>query len=92
MERAGGNAIDFNRSNIQIGDIVVVSLNNTNARPLIPEQFSFIREFQYDAGGFLTTMNEKAGAGFYATDIRGPLPFVTGIDTEEKYFAYQVIR
>jgi 4-amino-4-deoxy-L-arabinose transferase-like glycosyltransferase len=92
MERAGSKAMDFNRSEIQIGDIVVMPLNNTNTRPLPRDLVLFIHEFQFEAGGFLTDMNEKAGAGFYATDARGPLPFAIGFDTVEKYGAFQILR
>ena len=92
MEKTGSKAMDFRRSKIKIGDIVVMPLNNTNTKPLPPDLVSFIHEFQFEAAGFLTVMNEKAGAGYYATDFRGPLPFAIGSDTVEKYGAFLVLR
>lgn len=92
MEQAGGRPLDLERSNLQKGDIVILPLNNTNVIPLPREQASFFRKFQFKAGGFLSVMNENAGAGFYATDVRGPLPFAIASETDEKYFAYEVIK
>ncbi len=91
MEKAGGRAVDTTQSRIRIGDIIVIPKNNTNTKPLPPDLVSFLREFQYDTGGFLTTMSVDAGAGFYM-DIRGPLPFALAHDTVEKYGAFEVIR
>ena len=91
MERAGGKAMDFMQSKVQPGDIVIMPLNNANVKPLIPDRVSMIREFQFDPGGFLTTMNIAAGAGFYM-DVRGPMPYALAYDTVEKYGAFQVIR
>ena len=92
MEQAGGRAIDFGRSNLRKGDIVVLPLNNSNVLPLPRERVSFLRDFRFTTGGFLTTMNENAGAGFYATDVRGPLPFALGFETDEKYDVFEIIK
>ena len=91
MERLGGKAMDFMQSKVQPGDIVIMPLNNTNLKPLLPDRVLMMREFQFDPGGFLTTMNISAGAGFYM-DIRGPMAYALAYDTVEKYGAFRVIR
>jgi 4-amino-4-deoxy-L-arabinose transferase-like glycosyltransferase len=91
MERVGGKALDVTQSRIRIGDIMVIPKNNTNTIPMPPELVSFLREFQYDAGGFLTTMNIDAGAGFYM-DTRGPMPYALAYHTVEKYGAFRIVR
>ena len=91
MEQAGGKAMDFMQSKVQPGDIVIMPLSNTNLKPLLRDRVSMLREFQFDPGGFLTTMNIAAGAGFYM-DVRGPMPYALAYDTVEKYGAFQIIR
>ena len=83
--------MDFMQSKVQPGDIVIMPLSNTNLKPLLRDRVSMLHEFQFDPGGFLTTMNIAAGAGFYM-DVRGPMPYALAYDTVEKYGAFQIIR
>jgi hypothetical protein len=39
----------------------------------------------------MATMNSAAGAGFYS-DLWGPLPFAIEYQTNEKYYAFRMLK
>ncbi len=90
MEETGGRALELVKSQVNKGDMVVLPLNNTNVLRLPQDRVSFLREFQFKTSGLLTTMNEKAGASFYAASVHRPLPFAIGYETDEKYHVYLI--
>lgn len=90
LAMAGGRPLDWDRSTLQPGDVVVVPLNNTNLRSL-PEAV-VTAPTVLGAGGprGLTTMSKPAGAGFYS-DVWGPNPFGVGRIPPERYLVYTVV-
>jgi hypothetical protein len=91
MELEGGKPSDFARSPVSRGDIMVIPANNTNTRPLSPDWVAPVRAFRYPLGGFLSTMNREAGAGFY-WDGRGALPYAIAWKSVEAYDAVRLVR
>jgi 4-amino-4-deoxy-L-arabinose transferase-like glycosyltransferase len=90
MEAIGAKPFDFQHSDKIAGkDIVIIPSNNTNAS-LLPEDTVSLSEFlQFDSGRNLATMDAQLGAGFY-TAMWGPLPFVVGKVTPEKYYIFVI--
>ena len=91
METLGAKALDFERPAISAGDIIIIPLNNTNIRPMSKEWFVLIQEFQLSTDTVMATMNSAAGAGFYS-DLWGPLPFAVEYQTNEKYYAFRMLK
>jgi 4-amino-4-deoxy-L-arabinose transferase-like glycosyltransferase len=87
MEAIGGKALDFQQSNIERGDIMIIPSNNSNVfESRIPVQsFRLIQVSQITPVSWLTTISRSLGAGFYS-DLWGPLPFVVGSVPVEKYY------
>ncbi|MGD0786061.1 MAG: glycosyltransferase family 39 protein [Sedimentisphaerales bacterium] len=90
MEAIGVKPFDFNHpEKIVSKDIVVIPSNNTNIN-LLPKDAAYLSEFlQFDSGRNLATMDLQLGAGFY-TGMWGPLPFVVGKVTPEKYYIFVI--
>jgi dolichyl-phosphate-mannose-protein mannosyltransferase len=76
MERVGGKPVDFNRSILSRGDIVVTPRQNTNVRPLPEDLVVHLNTVSLSPGGPLSVFFSR-GAGFY-TSVCGPLPFALG--------------
>lgn len=90
MEPLGFKAVDYWASGLSPGDIVVVSVNNTNIRDL-PEDASELRDTMKLGGGrLLTTASMKARAGFYCNDY-GPLAYAFGTVPADEYRVYDII-
>jgi hypothetical protein len=91
MEASGGKPLDFWRSRLKPGDIVIVPSNNTNIKPLPRGRARIVRVFSTRASRWATTMSSHLGAGFYSS-VWGPLPFAFGSVPKESYYAFQVIH
>jgi hypothetical protein len=90
MEAIGAKPFDFQHSDKIAGeDIVIIPSNNTNTS-FLPEDMVSLSEFlQFDSGRNLATMDSELGAGFYSS-MWGPLPFVVGKVTSEKYYIFVI--
>jgi hypothetical protein len=89
MQRFGAMPFDFDRSTPAAGDIFIVPSNNTNPVAPPPERVLLREVLEVPAGGWITTMSEKTGAGFYS-DVWGPLPFSVGDVPLERYYILEV--
>jgi 4-amino-4-deoxy-L-arabinose transferase-like glycosyltransferase len=88
MEKIGAKPIDFNHFRPSFGDIVVVPTTNTNLLPL-PPACRHKQTIDVADASWISTMNYKAGAGFYA-DVFGPLPFAVGRILPERFDIFEV--
>ena len=77
MQSFGVSALDFKRSDLKAGDLVVVPSNNTNVLPPSPKTAELLEVRKVDGPRWLTTWNQATGAGFYSATM-GPLPFAFG--------------
>jgi hypothetical protein len=89
MEARGGKALDVTGSVLLPGDILIVPMNNTSLFRLPAEMVVLRDSLATTPLPWLATMNQAAGAGFYA-HVWGPLPFVVGEISPERYFVYVV--
>jgi 4-amino-4-deoxy-L-arabinose transferase-like glycosyltransferase len=83
MESFGCKPLDPAQPNISSGDIIVNPLNNTNLYRL-PGYMPLRDSLESKTFTWLTCMNKQARAGFYS-DVWGPLPFVFGTISPERY-------
>ncbi len=85
MEEGGARPVEWGRSLIRRGDIVVFPLNNVNLRLVPGKSVSVIDDLRYATSpGWLATMSLVPGAGFYASEW-GPLPYLVGPVNPERY-------
>jgi hypothetical protein len=83
-EGLGMQPVDFRRSVLLPGDVVVIPVRGSNVMPLWPEGVLEVRVDRWPQMGGLATMSHAAGAGFYS-DAWGPLPFAFGEVPPEEY-------
>jgi hypothetical protein len=76
MERVGGKPVDFKRSILTRGDIVVTPLQNANMLFLPDDLVVHLNTVAISPGGPLSVLFGQ-GAGFYSS-VFGPLPFALG--------------
>lgn len=88
MELAHARAVDFNRSQINQGDIVVVPANNTNLKTMRDQIVEMKEYLEFMPFSWLTTLERNLGAGFYSS-IWGPLPFAFGTVQPELFYLFQ---
>jgi hypothetical protein len=89
MEKLGGRPVDFRRSTLQPGEVLVVPRNYSNTTCLAPGEVELLETMEFTACSWLSTMDEATGAGFYAADC-GPLPFVVGRAPPQKFYLVKV--
>ena len=88
MEQWKAKPVDVRNAKILHGDVLIIPFNNTNLfrfpGPILgfPEQVNYVQPW-------LTTMNAKAGAGFYSS-IYGPLPWALAYVPPERYDVLRV--
>ena len=87
MEAGGGRAMDFGKLKIERGDIIIIPSNNCFTRLLSEKLVRFKEVLEFTGFRRIATVNSSLGAGFYS-DVWGPLPFVTGRVTPEKYYVF----
>lgn len=90
QELGGSKAIDFEKPDLKIDDIVVIPSNNSYFVPIHKHMALVVDEFRFNTLKYFSTMNIKSGAGFYSSRS-GPLPYSISSDTAEKYFIYKMI-
>jgi 4-amino-4-deoxy-L-arabinose transferase-like glycosyltransferase len=88
MEELGATAVEFNKSRMDIGDLVIIPTNSSNTRPLPKETFQYIDLIQLESHTWVGTMSANNFAGFYWGG-NGPLPFAFGEIEPEKYLIFR---
>jgi hypothetical protein len=89
MEQFGAFPLDFKRSTLNPGDLLVIPENNIETvKP--PQQFIASAELlDIKMHQPVTTMRCQSAAGFYAS-FCGPLPFAFGRVPSERYFLFRI--
>ena len=80
--------LDFDRSNLAAGDIVLVPANNAIQPPPFGA-LALLEEVSFPSAGWIATMARPLGAGFHL-DVFGPLPFAVGRAPREVYGVFGV--
>jgi len=89
MEDLGARALDFDRSEPLVGDLMILPQNNTAVVRPHANWARWNRTAEYSGSRWLTTMQPQVGAGFHA-DVWGPLPYAVGDVPPERYDVYTV--
>lgn len=89
MQQAGFQALDFNNSIVQPGDIIVTPLNNTNIKAFPERLVSLHTVKRFSLPGCITVMNKNIEAGFYLS-IWGIVPFMPKSSPDEVYLIHEV--
>lgn len=90
MEGLGAKPTDARKSVVGASDLVVVPRNNSNIFNLPKEEFRIQSTLEFRSSTWMSTLNDKIGAGFYS-DIWGPLPYAFGAVPPERFDIYTVI-
>lgn len=90
LQKAGGLSVDFSRTVLKPGQILVVPSNNSNLLGPDSRDVDSGTELKVPACTWLSTVNGETGAGFYGAG--GWLPFVVGPVPPERYFVYRITR
>jgi hypothetical protein len=77
MEEGGARPVDFKHPELKPGDGIAIASNNTNIRALDARNADLAETFQSSGPWLVSTTDQSAGAGFYASAL-GPLPFAFG--------------
>ncbi len=89
MERGGARPVDFSRTELRPGDLLVVPGNNSNVLPVPPGVTSLVERIEVPLHAVAATMSQRDGAGFY-TSMWGPFPYAIGTPPNERYWLLQV--
>ncbi len=89
-EENGLVPVDYERSVLRPGDLIVVPESNHNLTPLPAEAIEVTGTRAWPSFPGLATMNHFVGAGFYS-DKWGPLPYVLGPVVAEYYAVVTVV-
>jgi 4-amino-4-deoxy-L-arabinose transferase-like glycosyltransferase len=90
MQLWGAHPVDFLRSDMNRGDVLVVPENNTDAYRLPSSQFVASESLlAINLPQPLSTMRWRSGAAFYAS-FYGPLPFAFGPGETERYYIFRL--
>lgn len=90
MEKFGAKAMNFGSAKVASGDMLVLPTNASEV--FFTPPIKLFREYEileYVPNPYCSTMNHKAGAGFYAS-IFGPLPFAIQNLEPSQFFVYKV--
>jgi tetratricopeptide (TPR) repeat protein len=90
MEKLGGRPIDFGRSLLQPGEVVVVpELGILGQLP--PGSVGWVKHFQYAPASLMNLMGstDNGAAGFYCA-VWGPVPFAVGKPPQQDYDVVKV--
>ena len=88
LEKAGGKAIDLNDPKKASGDILIIPANASNLYEPPMDLVRLLAKVDYLPDAHCATMNNLAGAGFYAS-VHGPLPFVIGQIEPDRFYIFQ---
>lgn len=84
MEEGRAKPIDFKRSFISPGEVIVTPLNATNRRVMPAGSTEYLEELRVPTLSWASTMGLDSGAGFYASEW-GPVPFRFGRSKDEVF-------
>ncbi len=88
LEKQGGKAIDLNDPKKAGGDILIIPANASNLYAPPMDRVQLLAKVDYPTAAHCATMNNLAGAGFYAS-VHGPLPFVIGNLEPDRFYIFQ---
>jgi hypothetical protein len=88
MEANNARPLDFENSELYIGDIIVIPINNTYLRALLKERTFLVQVLKFIPCRWLSTMSPLLGAGFYSSVLWGPVPFAFGRVPAEEYYIF----
>ena len=90
MQLLGERPVDFLRTGMQRGDVLVVPENNADAYRMPTAQFvASTNVLQIKLPQPLSTMRWRSGAAFYSS-FYGPLPFAFGPSETERYYVFRL--
>jgi 4-amino-4-deoxy-L-arabinose transferase-like glycosyltransferase len=90
MQLLGAHPVDFLRTGMQRGDVLVVPENNADAYRMPTSQFvASTNLLQIKLSQPLSTMRWRSGAAFYSS-FYGPLPFAFGPSETERYYVFRL--
>ena len=90
MQLLGARPVDFLRTGMQRGDVLVVPENNADAYRMPTAQFvASTNLLQIKLVQPLSTMRWRSGAAFYSS-FYGPLPFAFGPSETERYYVFRL--
>jgi 4-amino-4-deoxy-L-arabinose transferase-like glycosyltransferase len=90
MQLLGAHPVDFLRTGMQRGDVLVVPENNADAYRVPTAQFvASTNLLQIKLPQPLSTMRWRSGAAFYSS-FYGPLPFAFGPSETERYYVFRL--
>jgi len=90
LQPAGALPVDFSRSVLAPGEILIVPSNNSNLVTPDASDVENVAVLEFPACAWLSTVHAATGAGFYGAG--GLLPFVFGPVPVEEYFVCRVRR
>jgi 4-amino-4-deoxy-L-arabinose transferase-like glycosyltransferase len=90
LEKTGARPVDFSRSILAPGEIMILPSNNSNLVTPDASDVEMVAALEFSTCRWLSTVNAATGAGFYGAG--GWLPFVFGPVPVEKYFVLRVRR
>jgi len=88
LERQGGKAIDLNDPKKAGRDILIIPANASNLYAPPKDLVQLVAKVDYLPDASCATMNNLAGAGFYAS-VHGPLPFVIGRLEPDRFYIFE---
>jgi hypothetical protein len=89
MRAKGVRDVDLGHPSFQPGDILINPFNNTDVFFFAEKFLDPLREMEFPACGWLSTMRASSGAGFYSA-IWGPLPYAVAPAPSEKYGVWRL--
>jgi hypothetical protein len=90
MQLLGFHPVDFLKTDMQRGDLLVVPENNADAYIMPnPQLVASTNLLQINLAQPLSTMRWRNGAGFYSS-FYGPLPFAFGASDSERYYLFRL--
>jgi hypothetical protein len=90
LEKSGARPVDFSRSVLAPGEIMILPSNNSNLVTPDAGDVENVAVLEFPVCPWLSTVHAATGAGFYGAG--GFLPFVFGPAPVEKYFVCRVLR
>jgi hypothetical protein len=88
MEQAGAKHVDYRRTQLDPGDVLVVAQNNCAAENVPRSWANRVFTLTLPASRWVSSMQWRM-SGFYS-DFWGPLPFAFGPMPQEPYHVYRV--
>ncbi len=95
MQLAGTQTLDRANMVLQPGDMLVVPDNNVNVFLTFPKRPDFMKSeglLLVALNSRVSTMSRSHAAGFYSASTDGPLPFVLGSESPNRYHLYWISR